>query len=143
MNEFQERLQSLLVEKNLNRLQLAKAINVTSTTINGYFNKNYYPQIDIAIKIANYFNCSLDFLFGFSNDEINKNTNNKPFMENFNTLLKQSNLSISKAMKELEMSEYNYYRWKKGLFPKTINLLEIVKYFDTSLDYLVGNKYKS
>ena len=36
------------------------------------------------------------------------------------------------------MSEYNYYRWKAGLFPKTINLIDIEKYFDVSIDYLVG-----
>lgn len=37
------------------------------------------------------------------------------------------------------MSEYNYYRWRDGLLPKTVNLIDIAKYFDISVDYLLGN----
>ena len=70
MNKFQERLQELLEDKHLSRLQLANNLNISSTTINGYFNKDYYPRIDIAIEISKYFNCSLDYLFGFSDDVV-------------------------------------------------------------------------
>lgn len=140
MTEFQERLSELLEENNLSRLKLANIINITSTTINGYFNKNYYPTIDIAIKMANYFNCSLDYLFGLTDKRNKVNLNNQDFLHNFNLLLNENKLSISKAMKYLQMSEYNYYRWKKGMFPKTNNLVDIAKYFGTSIDFLVGNK---
>lgn len=54
MNKFQERLQELLVENNLSRLQLAKRLGISSTTINGYFNDDYYPKIEIAIEMANF-----------------------------------------------------------------------------------------
>ena len=50
-----------------------------------------------------------------------------------------TNLSHS-AMKLLGKSEYDFYRWKNGLFPKTLNLLDIAKTFDVSLDFLVGDK---
>lgn len=138
MNAFQERLQDLLIENNLNRLQLSKIIGISSTTINGYFNNDYFPQIDIAIKMAEYFNCTLDFLFGLSEDESHITHNNKTFIENFDALLKERGLPIAKVLRELGMSEYNYYRWKDGKFPKTINLIEIAKYFDVSIDYLIG-----
>lgn len=138
MNSFQERLQDLLTENNLSRLQLAKRLGLSSTTINGYFNDNYYPQIDIAIKMANYFNCSLDFLFGLSEDVNNNCKNQNSFIENFDKLLKQNKLPIARALREMKMSEYNYYRWKAGKFPKTINLIEIAKFFDTSIDNLIG-----
>lgn len=59
-------------------------------------------------------------------------------IENFEQILKQRHLSVYKAMKDLQMSEYNFYRWKKGKYPKTINILEIAKYLDVSVDYLVG-----
>ena len=142
MNEFTERLDELLKENNLSRLNLANLINITSTTLNGYFNKGYFPQIDIAINIANYFNCSLDYLFALDENIKNTNKNNKPFFENFESILKERELSIAKAMKSLGMSEYNYFRWKNGKYPKTANLLIIAKTFDVSLDWLVGNKVK-
>ena len=140
MNEFQERLIDLLEENNMSRLKLALSLNITSTTINGYFNKNYYPTIDIAIKMADYFNCSLDYLFGLNDKKAPSNLNNRDFIDNFDLILKQNKLTISKGMKILQMSEYNYYRWKKGLFPKTNNLITIAKNFDVGLDFLVGNK---
>ena len=138
MNIFQERLQDLLEEHNLNRLQLSKIIGISSTTINGYFNNNYYPHINIAIKMAKYFDCSLDYLFGKTDNKHYHNKNNNSFIENFDNLLKINNLPIAKALREMKMSEYNYYRWKNGKFPKTNNLLDIAKYFDVSIDYLVG-----
>lgn len=140
MNNFQERLEELLIENGLNRLQLAKIIGCTSTTINGYFNNDYYPQIDIAIKLSKYFKCSLDYLLGMSDNVLNSNINNNSFIENFGKLIKEKGLSIACTMKELNMSEYNYYRWKAGKFPKTTNLIDIAKYFDTSIDYLIGDK---
>lgn len=139
MNKFQKRLQSLLKENNLNRLQLSKIIGVSSTTINGYFNKNYFPQIDIAIKMAKYFNCSLDYLLGISENEDMNETNKNSFIENFDSLLKENNVPIARALREMGMGEYNYYRWKAGKFPKTINLIDIAKYFSVSVDYLIGN----
>ena len=134
MNDFQERLKELLVENNLSRLQLSKILNISSTTINGYFNNNYYPKIEIAISMSIYFDCSLDFLFGLS-DIKNNASHNNTFFENFNNLIKLSGISIAQTMKNLKMSEYNYYRWRDGLLPKTVNLIDIAKYFDISVDY--------
>ncbi len=140
MNSFQERLQELLTEHNLSRLQLAKLLHISSTTINGYFNNDYYPKIEIAINMANYFNCSLDFLFGLSDVSDFSNRNNNTFFDNLNNLIKSSKTSIAQTMKNLKMSEYNYYRWRDGLLPKTVNLIDLAKYFDVSVEYLLGNK---
>lgn len=139
MNEFQERLQELLIQNDLSRLSLSKKLSISSTTINDYFNKSLYPQIDIALKMANYFNCSLDFLLGLSDEYQNNIKNDKSFIETFDELKNSKNIPIAKIMKELKMSEYNYYRWKNGLFPRTYNLIDIAKYFNISVDYLVGN----
>ena len=139
MNDFQERLKELLVKNNLSRLQLSKILNISSTTINGYFNNNYYPKIEIAISMSIYFDCSLDFLFGLSDIKNNASHNNNTFFENFNNLIKLSGISIAQTMKNLKMSEHNYYRWRDGLLPKTVNLIDIAKYFDISVDYLLGN----
>ena len=89
MNEFQERLQELLVEKDLSRLQLSKKIGISFETLNGYFNKNFYPELTIAIKISNYFKCSLDYLMGLSQDFTNQDKNNLSFCETVKKLTKR------------------------------------------------------
>ena len=140
MTNFQERLTELLQDNNLTKQQFAKNINKRLSTINEYFLNDYYPQIDLAITIANYFNVSLDYLFGLSDKKENTNNNDKPFFENFNILVKTNKKSILNTMLDMNFKEANYYRWKSGLIPKTNNLLTIAKYFDVSLDYLIGNK---
>ena len=143
MNNFQERLKELLEDNNLSRLQLAKILNISSTTINGYFNKNYYPNIEIAVAMSKYFNCSLNFLFGLTDDKKNFDKSNNAFFENFSMLIKENKISVAKTMKNLNMSEYNYYRWRDGLIPKTVNIIDIAKYFDVSIDFLLGNTIKN
>ena len=138
MNKFQERLKELLEDYNLSRLALANKLSISSTTINGYFNKNYYPTIEIALNIAKFFNCSLDYLFGLTDSLSPLSLKTSNFVNRFNFLIKLKNNSIAKTMKELSLSEYNYYRWKKGQLPKTNKLLDIVKYFNTSLDFILG-----
>lgn len=141
-NEFQERLNELLIENNLSRLQLARKIGVTSEAINGYFNRNLYPEIRIAVRMAKFFNCSLDYLFGLSDVMKNGDKNSLSFIETLNKLMKDRNLSIAKTMKELNMSEYNYYRWRNGTRPLTSVLIELAKYFDVSVDYIIGDLAK-
>ena len=140
MTNFQERLTELLQDNNLTKQQFAKNINKRLSTINEYFLNDYFPQIDLAITIANYFNVSLDYLFGLSDKKENTNNNDKPFFENFNNLVKTNKKSILNTMLDMNFKEANYYRWKSGMIPKTNNLLTIAKYFDVSLDYLIGNK---
>lgn len=139
MNDFQERLQELLVENGLSRLQLSKKIGISFETLNGYFNKDFYPEISIAIKIADYFNCSIHYLMGLTDEYNNKNKNNLSFTDTLKQLIKQNNVSIETFMKELNMSEANFYRWQSGKnVPSMKSLCSIAKYFDVSIDYLIG-----
>lgn len=140
MTDFQERLTELLQDNNLTKQHFAKNINKRLSTINEYFLNDYYPHIDLAITIANYFGVSLDYLFGLSDKKENTNKNDKPFFENFDILVKTNKKSILNTMLDMNFKESNYYRWKEGKIPKTNNLLTIVKYFDISLDYLIGNR---
>ena len=140
MTDFQERLTELLQDNNLTKQQFAKNINKRLSTLNEYFLNDYYPQIDLAITIANYFGVSLDYLFGLSDKKENTNKNEKPFFENFDILVKTNKKSILNTMLDMNFKESNYYRWKAGKIPKTNNLLTIAKYFDVSLDYLIGYK---
>ncbi len=141
MNEFQERLQELLIENNLSRLQLSKIIGISFETLNGYFNKSFYPELSIAIKLINYFKCSLNYLMGLSEEYICNDKNTLSFIETVKKLLKENNISIQKLMSDLNMGETNFYRWQRGNNkPAMSSLIAIAKYFDVSIDYLVGEE---
>lgn len=139
MNEFQERLQDLLVENDLSRLQLSKKIGISFETLNGYFNKDFYPELSVAIKIANYFGCSIHYLMGLTDDYNSKEVNELSFIDTLKKLMKENNLSIEKFSKAMNMSEANFYRWQSGKTQPAMNsLIAIAQFFDVTIDYLIG-----
>ena len=140
MNKFQERLQDLLVENELSRLQLSKKIGISFETLNGYFNKGFYPELSVAIKIADYFDCSLQYLIGLTEDYQTNDKNDLSFIDTIKKLLNENNLSIEKLMKALDMSESNYYRWKnQNNKPAMQSLIAIANFFDVTIELDITN----
>lgn len=73
---FCERIQYLRKRNNKTRANIAKVVNVSSTTIYRWEKGLRSPKITYAIKLADYFCVSLDYLLGLKN-EPNKTTNQK------------------------------------------------------------------
>ena len=61
---FIEILNDLLDEHNLNRKQFAEKSGIPYPTIIGWTTHNRLPDYTALIKIADYFNCSVDYLTG-------------------------------------------------------------------------------
>lgn len=61
---FTERLTELLNDKNISRRQLSIQSGIPATTINNWYNRESLPTLDIAEKLADYFECSIDYLCG-------------------------------------------------------------------------------
>ena len=61
---FAERLNELRKNKGLNQPELAKELNVAKQTVSNWENNNRTPDNEMLIKIANYFDVSLDYLLG-------------------------------------------------------------------------------
>ena len=141
MNDFQEKLQELLVEHNLSRLQLAKALNISSTTINGYFNNDYYPKIEIAIVMANYFNCSLDYAMGFDskNSFSHKEYDLSLCRQRLQEFRKENKLTQERLARFLHIDQptWSIYENGKSLIG-TPFLYMICKKYHISADYLLG-----
>ncbi|MBQ7351724.1 MAG: helix-turn-helix transcriptional regulator [Clostridia bacterium] len=143
MNGFRERLEDLLIEHNMSKNQLSKIVGVRPDTIYGYYRRNLLPEIHIAKRIANYFKCSLDYLFGLSEQINNNDINDLSFADTIKKLIKENNKSVEKTMKELNISDRTYYRWQSGESkPLTSIIVTLAKYFDVSVDYIIGNLTK-
>ncbi|MBR1437432.1 MAG: helix-turn-helix transcriptional regulator, partial [Synergistaceae bacterium] len=61
-NKFAEMLRLLLKQHHVQQSELAQNIGVKRTTISMYATGNSRPDIDGLIKIAQFFNVSLDYL---------------------------------------------------------------------------------
>lgn len=61
---FIEIFNDLLADKNLNRKQFAEQSGIPYTTVIGWTNLNRLPDYTALIKIADFFQCSVDYLVG-------------------------------------------------------------------------------
>lgn len=61
---FGKRLKELRESKNLYQKELASELDVTMQTISGWEINRTTPDYDMLVKIANFFNVSVDFLLG-------------------------------------------------------------------------------
>lgn len=64
MAKFLEIFNDLLSENGLNRKQFAELSGIPYTTVIGWTNLNRLPDYTALIKIADFFECSTDYLAG-------------------------------------------------------------------------------
>ncbi|MEG9429814.1 MAG: helix-turn-helix transcriptional regulator [Christensenellaceae bacterium] len=64
MEKFGERLKALRLEKGLGQVQLAKELNVSKSVISLWETGGSEPTLNNLVKIAAYFNVSIDYLAG-------------------------------------------------------------------------------
>lgn len=67
---FSERLKTLRQNKSLTQQQVADCFGITKSTYSGYETGRRIPDSDTLINLANFFNCSVDYLLGRSDDRI-------------------------------------------------------------------------
>ena len=73
--KFNIRLKELRLENGLTQKDLANIIEVGRTTISEYESGKIVPKQEGLLKIANYFNVSVDYLTGVSNEPATRKDN--------------------------------------------------------------------
>ena len=65
---YGQRIKELREERGLSLMALAKAIGVSDTAICKWENQLAEPKLSYIVRLADFFNCSTDFLTGRSDD---------------------------------------------------------------------------
>ena len=68
MFTFGQIFKQFRLNKQLNQPEIAKILNVTKGTVSNWENGNRFPDNDMLVKIANFFECSTDYLLGRTNN---------------------------------------------------------------------------
>ena len=139
MSNFSERLSELMFEKNLNAVSLGLAVGIEHSTISGYLRGEGMPTLATLIVLADYFQCSTDFLLGLEENYPQTYRECPPFSERIRVVLKaygKSQYAVEKACK-ISHSVFGY--WVAGKTqPSPINLMKIAAYLGCTVDYLIG-----
>ena len=134
-----KRLKQLRIEKNLSIPQLGKALGVKSTQVTNYENKAVSLPIANMMRMCEYFNVSMDYMFGHSDES-------KPFRAfdiNIGKRIKELRLDASLGQKQLgekvglTMAAINRYE-NGNREPKIGTIISLCKVFNVSVDYLLG-----
>ena len=65
---FTDRLKSLRIEKSNTQKDIARALNTTDDTIYSWEKGRSQPSLEMLSKLADYFECSIDYLTGREDD---------------------------------------------------------------------------
>ena len=84
--KFNERLKELRLANGLTQKELAKSIEVGRTTISEYESGKIVPKHEGLLKLANYFNVSVDYLTGVSDEPATRQSNEHELDKLLNTL---------------------------------------------------------
>lgn len=66
MSILSERIKLLREEQSLNQSQLAEKLDIAVSSISQYESGDRIPSDDIKVRLANFFDVSLDYLMGLS-----------------------------------------------------------------------------
>ena len=84
--KFNMRLKELRLANGLTQKELAKSIEVGRATISEYESGKIVPKHEGLLKLANYFNVSVDYLTGVSDEPATRQSNEHELDKLLNTL---------------------------------------------------------
>ena len=138
-------LNDFKIEKGLSLRELARQTGVSANQYSKYL-KGSIPTIPIAIKIADFMKCSLDYMFGLKEENYNYKPQNKydisKFVDRYKNLLEINKTTHWKFSKQFGISESALRHWQYGDMPKIESLIIIATNLSTSIEYLIGRTDK-
>ena len=105
MLKYGQRIRELREEKGISMMTLAKAIGVSDTAVCKWEKQDSEPKLSYIAKLAEYFNCSADYIIGRSDDFGAYIQKDKPDGEEKQIL--STYRSLSPQMKEIAMQTLN------------------------------------
>ena len=105
-NVFHERLTELMIEKGVNTVSLAAAIGVSDETVRRWKNGERDILLSQLLKLADYFQCSLDFLTGRSDSVLDYQVSEMPpFYDSLRAVMKEKGVTRYRLVKDLLIND--------------------------------------
>ncbi len=144
LSKLPEQLKDLMLEKGIKASALSKAIGVSDSTISRYTQGLQMPAFEILVALAEYFDCSIDFLLGLTDIPRRENQRFKPvpaFATQFRVAMKACGFSQYALQKKTKISWASFNAWLRGQkLPYPDSLIKIANAMDCSVDFLLGRE---
>ncbi len=138
---FAERLCDLMQENRTDVEQIANDLHLNPSALYKWARKVSVPNFENALSIADYFHCSLDYLFGLKDIEAQyaPHAPAQSFDKHFSAVLAEKKVTEYRLVKQTGISRSKIAAWRKGTsLPSLHSLILVATALDISLDSLVG-----
>lgn len=138
---YSERITELLFDSKISLENFAKDIGVSRSTAYRWKNSEVQFLLSNLIIVANYFECSTDFIL-CKTDNFTKVTVKElpPFYLQLRKVMKEKKISTHKLRKLSAYDNKSFKQWRNGSEPLATTLLELSNILDCSIDYLIGRE---
>lgn len=138
--KFFTSFKDLLDEIGLTIMEFSRVSGIKKSCLYRY-RAGDMPSIENAVKIANYFDCTLNFLMGID-DEKNyphlHTYDSSVFYGRFKQMLSDKGISVYRISIDAGVNDSSDYAWQKGREPSMATLVKIAEYLNCQIDYLIG-----
>ena len=140
MSKLHESLKGLLEETGITQSQLSAATGISNSNISDFLKGIHEPSYQALWALLRYFQCSADYLLGLTDIHTDEPLCEAvPFSQRLREMLKEKNISQQFLIKNMSLSSSVVYKWLAGISqPSTDALIRLSKFFDCSVDYLIG-----
>ena len=137
---FQKRIKEAIEEHELTKVQFAKAVGVSKDVIIKITTYQIVPSIKSIIKIADYLQLPILYLFGETEyDYFTPAREPSTFLVRIEQLTEEKGIKYSALSHKLSFAPNAVYEWfRTNSIPSLDYLIELANYFDVSVDYLLG-----
>ncbi len=134
-------LKLLRKERNISQKELAKIFNISQNGYSQYETEKRTMPVQFLIKLADYFDVSIDFILGLTNIKQKYSKSKIIYSKNMNRLreiredkdLTQNDIAIV-----LDMSRTGYCDYETGCNNIQIfNLIKLAIYYNVPIDYIL------
>lgn len=139
---YNEQMKEIRIENKKLQKDIAKILNISPFTYSHYETKDNIIPINHLIKFCDYFNISLNYIFGLVKEKSQNsfsNSNTKITGERLKELRKENKLTQNKLASFLNTTQAVIANYERGRnYIATPFLYAICKKYNISADYLLG-----
>lgn len=140
LSNFAESLSELILQAGLTPSKFAKHIGCGKGTVSRYLNAQKMPTVHLLVRMADFFNCSTDYLLGLET-EMYPRTFKKPipFQERLPVLCQELKTTKAEMKRKCGFAESAIYFWQNGTStPSVESIYKIAVAYECSVDYILG-----
>lgn len=141
MSNLNERLNLLLKENSLSPYAFSVIMGVSSSVVRKWLKPGCNVTLINLVRIADYFDCSIEYLVGRSDDLSACDFKPVPdFAVQLKKVIAESNRSVYDICKHTTLAWTCFSDWYHGQNPRLGSLIQLADYFGITIDDLIGRE---